>query len=68
MMHTLLEILLSPVDLGDLLVQELVALLADGHDLLASDAELGNLIQNLLGDLGGTLILCESIRVIQSVI
>jgi hypothetical protein len=68
MMHTLLEILFSSVDLGDLLVQELVALLADGHDLLASDAELGNLIQNLLGDLGGTLILCESIRVIQSVI
>jgi len=67
-MHTLLEILFSSVDLGDLLVQELVALLADGHDLLASDAELGNLIQNLLGDLGGTLILCESIRVIQSVI
>jgi hypothetical protein len=68
MMHTLLEILFSSVDFGDLLVQELVALLADGHDLLASDAELGNLIQNLLGDLGGTLILCESIRVIQSVI
>ena len=67
-MHTLLEILFSSVDFGDLLVQELVALLADGHDLLASDAELGNLIQNLLGDLGGTLILCESIRVIQSVI
>lgn len=67
-MHTLLEILFSSVDFGDLVVQELVALLADGHDLLASDAELGNLIQNLLGDLGGTLILCESIRVIQSVI
>lgn len=68
MMHTLLEILFSSVDLGDLLVQELVALLADGHDLLASDAELGNLIQNLLGDLGGTLVLCEGIRVVQGVI
>ena len=68
MMHTLLEILFSSVDLGDLLVQELVALLADGHDLLASNAELGHGIQDLLGDLGGTLILCESIRVIQSVI
>lgn len=68
MMHTLLEILLSSIDLGDLLVQELVALLADGHDLLASNAELGHLSQNLLGDLGGTLVLCEGIRVVQGVI
>jgi hypothetical protein len=68
MMHTLLQILLSSVDLGDLLVQELVTLLADGHDLLASNAELGDLIQNLLGDLGGTLVLCEGVGVVQGVI
>lgn len=66
--HTLLEILLSPVDLGNPLVQELVALLADGHDLLASNTELGHLSQNLLGDLGGTLVLGEGIRVVQGVI
>ncbi len=68
MVHTLLQILLSSVDLGDFLVQELVALLADSHDLLASNAELGHLSQNLLGDLGGTLVLCECIRVVQGVI
>lgn len=60
--------LLSSVDLSNLLVQQLVALLANGHDLLASNAELGDRIQNLLGDLGGTLVLCEGIGVVQGVI
>lgn len=60
--------LLSTVYLGDLLLEELVALLADVDDLLARDAELGHGSQDLLADLGGGLVLGQSIRVGQGVI
>lgn len=56
------------VDLGDLLLQELVALLADGDNLLAGDAELGYLGQDLLGDGAGRLVLVDGGRVAQRVI
>ena len=60
--------LLSAVDLGNLFLDELVALLADGDDLLAGNAELGNLGEDLLGDLGGGLVLGEGVGVVEGVI
>ena len=60
--------LLSAVDLGNLFLNEFVALLADGDDLLAGDTELGNLGEDLLGDLGGGLVLGEGVRVVEGVI
>jgi len=60
--------LLATVDLGKLLLDELVALLADGDDLLASNAELGDLSKDLLGDLSSSLVLGESIGVVEGVI
>ena len=60
--------LLSAVDLGNLFLNELVALLADGDNLLAGDTELGNLGEDLLGDLGGGLVLGEGVGVVERVI
>jgi hypothetical protein len=59
---------LAAEDLGDLLLDQLISLLTDGHDLLPSDAELGNLGQDLLGDLPCSLILGEGVRVVEGII
>lgn len=63
-----LENLLSTVDLGNLLLQQLVALLADIDNLCARHAELRHSGQDLFGDLGSGLILGESIRVVEGVV
>jgi len=47
MSHTLVD-LLAAVDLGNLLLNEFVSLLADGDDLLSCNAKLGYLGQYLL--------------------
>lgn len=60
--------LLASVDLGDLLLDQLVALLADVDDLGAGDDELGHLGQDLLGDLSSGLVLGEGVGVIQRVV
>ena len=60
--------LLSAIDLGNLLVQKLVTLLADVDDLLASNTEGSNSLENLLGDLSGALVLGKGIWVGKSVI
>lgn len=60
--------LLSSVDLCNLLLQELVALLADAHDLVTLDAQRGDGLKDLLGDLGGSLVLGESIWVGEGVV
>ncbi len=64
---TLVALLDTP-DLGDLFLDELVALVADGNDLLASYAELGDFSQNLLRDLGRRFVFGERIRIVQSVV
>lgn len=60
--------LLSSPDLGDLLLEQLVALAADVGDLLASDAELLDGSEDLLGDLGRGLVLGQGVRVVERVI
>lgn len=60
--------LLSAVDLGNLLLNQLVALLADIDDLCTGHAELRHGSQNLFRDLGGSLVLGESIGVVEGVI
>lgn len=60
--------LLAAVNLGNLLLEQLVALLADVDNLSARDAELRHGSQDLLADLGGGLVLGQSIRVAQRVI
>lgn len=67
MRHTLGDLLAS-VDLGDLLLEQLVAGLADLDILGARDDKLGHLGQDLLGDLSGGLVLGESIGVAQRVV
>ena len=66
-MRTLVD-LLAAVDLGDLLLDELVALLADVDNLLARDAKLGDGGQDLFGDLAGGLVLGQGIRVVEGVV
>ena len=65
--HTL-QNLLSTVHLINLLLQNLVSLLTDGDDLLASNTQLGHSFQNLLGDGGGILVLCKGVWVVESII
>ena len=60
--------LLATVYLGDFLLQKLVALLADGVNLLTRDDELRHLGKDLLGDLSGRLVLGKSVRVVERVI
>jgi hypothetical protein len=59
---------LSSINLRDLLLQKLVTTLADRHNLRASNTELCDILQNLLGNGGGTLVLGEGIWVIESVV
>lgn len=59
---------LAAEDLGKLLLDQLVALLADGNYLLASDAELGDLGENLLRDLRGGLVLGKGVGVVEGVV
>lgn len=63
-----LDNLLSTVDLGNLLLEQLVALLADIDNLCAGHAELRHSGQDLFGDLGRGLVLGESIRVVEGVV
>lgn len=60
--------LLAAVDLGKLLLDELVALGADVDDLLAGDDELGDLSKDLLRDLSSGLVLGEGIGVVEGVV
>jgi len=60
--------LLSSVDLGDLLLDELVSLLADVYDLGAGNTESGNILQDLLGDLRGGLVLGKSVGVVEGIV
>lgn len=60
--------LLSAVDLSNLLLNQLVTLLADIDDLCTRHAELRHGSQNLFRDLGSSLVLGESIGVVESVI
>lgn len=60
--------LLSTVDLADLLLNQLVALVADVDNLGASNAELGDLGQDLLRDLSSGLVLGEGVGVVEGVI
>lgn len=60
--------LLASEDLGDLLLDELVALLADVDDLAASDAELRHLGQDLLRDLACRLVLGEGVGVVDGIV
>lgn len=64
---TLLNLLSTP-DLGNLLLEELVTLLADVNNLLASDAKVLDSSQDLLGDLGSGLVLGQGVRVVEGVI
>lgn len=59
---------LSAEDLGNLLLKQLVTLLTNGDNLLASNTELGNLGKDLLRDLGGSLVLGESVGVVEGVV
>ena len=60
--------LLSAVDLCDLLLEELVTLLADVYDLLASNAELGDGLEDLVGDNTGILVLGQGVWVVEGII
>lgn len=65
--HTLGN-LLSSVDLCDLLLEQLVTLLADLYDLLASYTELGDSLQDPVGNGTSILVLGKSIWVVKRVI
>jgi hypothetical protein len=60
--------LLAAVDLGKLLLDELVTLLADGDNLLAGGNELGDLSKDLLRDLSSGLVLGEGVGVVEGVV
>ena len=60
--------LLAAVDLGELLLNELVSLLADVDNVGTSNAELGHLGQHLLRDLGGRLVLGDGVGVVEGVV
>lgn len=65
---TLGDTLLGAPNLVGLLSEELVALLANLDDLLAGNAEVLDGGENLLGDLGGGLVLGEGVRVVEGII
>lgn len=60
--------LLSSIDLANLLLDQLITLLADLDNFGARDDQLGDLGENLLGDLGSCLVLGKGIWVSQRVI
>ena len=60
--------LLPAVDLGDLLLDQLVTLLTDLDDLGARDTELLHGGEHILGDLRGSLVLGESVGVVEGVV
>lgn len=64
---TLLNLLATP-DLGNLFLEKLVTLLANVNDLLAGNAEVLDSSQNLLGDLGSSLVLGKGVGVVEGVI
>jgi hypothetical protein len=59
-MRDALDNFLALVDLGYLVLQQLVALLAELEDLGALGAQLLDILEDLLRDLGGGLVLSES--------
>lgn len=63
-----LDNLLSAPDLGDLLSEQDVALLADVDDLLAGDAEVLDSSEDLLGNLSRGLVLGQGVGVVEGVI
>ncbi len=60
--------LLSSVHLCDLLLEDLVTLLADVYDLGASNAELGDGLEGLVGDHTSIFVLGQGVWVGESVI
>lgn len=60
--------LLSSINLGHFLLQNLVTLLAYLDNLCAGNAELGDLGENLFGNLTGGLVLGQGIGVIEGVV
>lgn len=60
--------LLATVDLGDFLLEDLVTLLADFDNLGAGNAKLGDLSEDLFGDLASVLVLGQGVRVLEGVI
>lgn len=65
--HTLGD-LLATVNLSKFLLDELVSLFAKIDDLGTGDAELGHVGQDLLGDLGGRLVLGEGVGVVEGIV
>lgn len=63
-----LRYFLSSIDLRNLLVQQLVTLLADGNNLLASYTQRGDGLEHLLGDLSSALVFGKGIGVGKSVV
>ena len=63
-----LDDLLSAVDLCDLLIEELVTLLTDVYDLCASNAELADGLEDLVGDGTRILILSKGVWVVKGII
>lgn len=59
---------LATVDLGHLLFEEFVSLLADVDDLLSGEAEVFDSSQNLLRDLGSSLVFGQGIGVVKGVV
>ena len=65
--HTLWD-LLATVNLLNLLLQKLVTLLADCHNLLSSNTESRDRLQDLLGNLSSIFVFGQSVRVVQRVV
>lgn len=65
---TLRDTLLGTPDLVGLFGEELVALLTDLDDLLAGKTEVLDGGEDLLGDLGGRLVLGEGVGVVEGII
>ena len=60
--------LLPSVDFCNLFVQKLVAFLTYCHNLFARNAQLSNVLKNLLRDGSGTFVLGEGIWIIERVV
>jgi len=60
--------LLSTINLLNLLLQKLVALLADCHNLLSSNTQSRDCFQDLLRNLGSIFVFGKSVRIVQGIV
>jgi hypothetical protein len=60
--------LLATVNLLNLLLQKLVTLLADCHNLLSSNTKSRDCLQDLLRNLGSIFVFGQSVRVVQGIV